>query len=151
MTTLHDQMRHSTSTLATTGTSEQQSASTKQQQYKRSKITDLISASIPSAAVSRLRCKGECKVTAVADSACREFAKLVEANAVADVACREFAKLVEANAMAQVPESAFEVDPGLRDIIETQIKQEEGAVHQVWRRILPLMPAVMLCNSYSGV
>ncbi|KAL0027158.1 hypothetical protein WJX79_011044 [Trebouxia sp. C0005] len=43
---------------------------------------------------------------------------------------KEFAKLVEANAVAQLPESAFEVDPGLRDIIETQIKQEEKAVRQ---------------------
>ena len=33
--------------------------------------------------------------------------------------------------MAQLPESAFEVDPGLRDIIEAQIKQEEEAVRQV--------------------
>ena len=46
-------------------------------------------------------------------------------------ACREFAQLVEANAVAQLPESAFEVDPGLRDIIEAQIKQEEEAVRQV--------------------
>ena len=75
----------------------------------------------------------------------------MEANAVADVACREFAKLVEANAVAQLPESAFEVDPGLRDIMETQIKQEEEAARQVRRRILPLMPAVMLCSSYFGV
>ncbi len=64
--------------------------------------------------------------------------------------CREFAKLVEANAVAQLPESAFEVDPGLRDIIETQIKQEEEAVRQVRRCISPLMPAVMFCSSYSG-
>ena len=40
--------------------------------------------------------------------------------------------------MAQLPESDFEVDPGLRDIIEAQIKQEEEAVcqvllHIVWR------------------
>lgn len=61
-----------------------------------------------------------------------------------DVACREFAKMVEANAVAQLPEAAFEVDPGLRDIIESQIKQEEEAVRQVRRRISPLMPAVML-------
>ena len=47
------------------------------------------------------------------------------------MACREFAQLVEANAVAQLPESAFEVDPGLRDIIEAQIKQEEEAVRQV--------------------
>ena len=52
--------------------------------------------------------------------------------------CREFATLVEANAVAQLPESDFEVDPGLRDIIEAQIKQEEEAVcqvllHIVWR------------------
>ena len=53
--------------------------------------------------------------------------------------------------MAQLPESAFEVDPGLRDIMETQIKQEEEAVRQVRRRISPLMPAVMLCSSYSGI
>lgn len=45
--------------------------------------------------------------------------------------CREFATLVEANAVAQLPESDFEVDPGLRDIIEAQIKQEEEAVCQV--------------------
>ncbi len=68
-----------------------------------------------------------------------------------NVVCREFAKLVEANAVAQLPESAFEVDPGLRDIIETQIKQEEEAVRQVRCRILPPVPAVMLCSSYSGV
>ena len=120
-------MRHSDSTLATTGTPEQQRASTKQQHYKRSNIADPIHGSIRSAAVSLLECKGDCKVTTVAD-----------------VACREFAKLVEANAVAQLPESAFEVDPGLRDIIETQIKQEEEAVRQVRRRISPLMPAVML-------
>ena len=45
--------------------------------------------------------------------------------------CREFAQLVEANAVAQLPESAFEVDPGLRDMVEAQIKQEEEAVRQV--------------------
>lgn len=39
--------------------------------------------------------------------------------------------MVEANAVAQLPESEFEVDPGLRDIIEAQIKQEEEAVRQV--------------------
>ena len=33
----------------------------------------------------------------------------------------------------------------------TQIKQEEEAARQVRRRILPLMPAVMLCSSYFGV
>lgn len=45
--------------------------------------------------------------------------------------CREFARLVEANAVAQLPESEFEVDPGLRDMVEAQIKQEEEAVRQV--------------------
>ena len=45
--------------------------------------------------------------------------------------CREFAQLVEANAIAQLPESEFEVDPGLRDMVEAQIKQEEEAVRQV--------------------
>jgi len=85
----------------------------------------MIHGSICSAAVSLLECKGDFKVTT-------------------DVACREFAKMVEANAVAQLPEAAFEVDPGLRDIIESQIKQEEEAVRQVRRRILPLMPAVML-------
>ena len=45
--------------------------------------------------------------------------------------CREFAQLVEANAMAQLPESEFEVDPGLRDMVEAQINQEEEAVRQV--------------------
>ena len=45
--------------------------------------------------------------------------------------CREFAQLVEANAVAQLPESEFEVDPGLRDMVEAKIKQEEEAVRQV--------------------
>lgn len=45
--------------------------------------------------------------------------------------CREFAELVEANAKAQLPESELEVDPGLRDMVEAQIKQEEEAVRQV--------------------
>lgn len=45
--------------------------------------------------------------------------------------CREFAQLVEANAIAELPESEFEVDPGLRDMVEAQIKQEEEAVRQV--------------------
>lgn len=45
--------------------------------------------------------------------------------------CREFAQLVEANAIAQLPDSEFEVDPGLRDMVEAQIKQEEEAVRQV--------------------
>ncbi|KAL3160143.1 hypothetical protein ABBQ32_010912 [Trebouxia sp. C0010 RCD-2024] len=43
---------------------------------------------------------------------------------------KEFAQLVEANAVAQLPESEFEVDPGLRDMVEAQIKQEEEAVRQ---------------------
>lgn len=45
--------------------------------------------------------------------------------------CREFVELVEANGKAQLPESEFEVDPGLRDMVEAQIKQEEEAVRQV--------------------
>lgn len=64
--------------------------------------------------------------------------------------CREFAQLVEANAVAQLPESEFEVDPGLRDMVEAQIKQEEEAVRQVclllpvhsawhsqWQKLMP--------------
>lgn len=45
--------------------------------------------------------------------------------------CREFAQLVKDNAVAQLPESEFEIDPGLRDMIEAQIKEEEDAVRQV--------------------
>ena len=52
---------------------------------------------------------------------------------------REFAQLVEANKVAQLPESEFEVDPGLRDIIEAQIRQEEEAVRHVSNS-----PALML-------
>ena len=35
------------------------------------------------------------------------------------------------NAVAKLPESDFEVDPGLREIIEVQTKEEEEAVRQV--------------------
>ena len=45
--------------------------------------------------------------------------------------CREFAQLVKDNAVAQLPESEFEIDPGLREMIEAQIKEEEDAVRQV--------------------
>lgn len=55
--------------------------------------------------------------------------------------CREFAQLVEANAVAKLPESEFEVDPGLRDMVEAQIKQEEEAVRQVCLLLLPVQIA----------
>ena len=40
--------------------------------------------------------------------------------------------------MAQLPESEFEVDPGLRDMVEAQIKQEEEALRQVCLLLLPV-------------
>lgn len=58
-------------------------------------------------------------------------AKAVLTAACDQYACREFTQLIEANKVAQLPESEFEVDPGLRDIIEAQIRQEEEAVRQV--------------------
>ena len=47
--------------------------------------------------------------------------------------CREFAELVKANEVAKLPESEFEVDPGLREMIEAQIKEEEQTARQASR------------------
>lgn len=47
--------------------------------------------------------------------------------------CREFAELVKANDVAKLPESEFEVDPGLREMIEAQIKEEEQTARQASR------------------
>ena len=64
--------------------------------------------------------------------------------------CREFAKLVEANAVAKLPDSDFEVDPGLRDIIEAQIKQEEDAVRQVADFLFAFSCPCYCCTPEAG-
>ena len=57
--------------------------------------------------------------------------------------CREFAELVQGNDVAKLPESEFEVDPGLREMIEAQIKEEEQTARQASR----LYTAICLCES----
>jgi len=53
--------------------------------------------------------------------------------------------------VAQLPESEFEVDPGLRDIIEAQIKQEEEAVRQVMLcHLISRLSCGTICPELNG-
>lgn len=62
---------------------------------------------------------------------------------------REFAELVKLNAVAKLPESEFEVDPGLNEMIESQIKAEEETVRQVSWLSHSSLPCCSANNSHQ--
>lgn len=62
---------------------------------------------------------------------------------------REFAELVKLNAVAKLPESEFEVDPGLNEMIEAQIKEEEETVRQVSRLSHSCLPCCSANSSHE--
>lgn len=53
------------------------------------------------------------------------------------------------NAVAKLPESDFEVDPGLREMIEAQIKEEEETVRQVGQLSTTRVPSTLSYLSMS--
>ena len=55
------------------------------------------------------------------------------------------------NAVAKLPESDFEVDPGLREMIEAQIKEEEETVRQVGQLSTPRVPSTLSYPSISSL